>query len=226
MDNLLLLDDGKLVWERPVENHEWEVIINGQQRTLAVDCRVSRDQQCESFRLYVTISAPMFGPTKERMMRENNQVIKKPNRWKISCRTLHSERVGVTRFVGSPVIPIIKYWGQPFDPRDDFAFEHKPFQPMGKLTGPQKASLRLHNELPVDMLLQWPGIFHHTHVYGTDFRESRATIKHEFTHWLRNGTKGNIYPFSDRKSTFECEDDEWAYMTDFHPALDTEGQSD
>lgn len=97
---------------------------------------------------------------------------------------------------------------------------------MGKLTNPQKVSVRFHNELPVDMLMQWPGIFHHTDVYSTDFRESRISIKPEFTHWLRNDIKGNIYPFSDRKSTFGCEDDEWAYMTDFHPALDTERKYD
>lgn len=71
------------------------------------------------------------------------------------------------------------------------------------------------------MFIEWPGIFREIEGVGEDRGLFNIIIKPEFTTWLSRDSKGNIYPFSDFKSTFECEEDEWTYMTDFHPALDS-----
>ncbi len=226
MVNILRLDDGKLVWDRPVEDYEWDVIINGQQRTLTVDCFLSEDQASKPMRVYATIHGHMFASTKERLIRENGRYLKNPNRWKISARDLHPERVGLTKFVGAPALSVVKWWRQPIDPRWQWIMKTIKHGFPLKKNGLNKVSLRVNSELPIDILMKWPGIYTLTHVHGTDFMETRVTIRPEFIEWLRNGTRGVIFPFSDFKSTFELEDDEWVYMTDFHPALDIDSPDD
>ncbi len=222
MVNILRLDDGKLVWDRPVEEHEWEVIISGHQRTLAVDCFLSDNQVSRPMRMYTTIHGLMFGSMKERLMRENRRSIKNRKQWKISARDLHPERVGLTKFVGAPAYTVVKWWRQPIDPRWQFIMKTTKhgYRP-SKENGLNKLSLRVNSEFPIDIHVQWPGIFSLTHIGGT-----RMAVKHEFSQWLRNHSKGVIFPFSDFRSTFELDEDEWVYMTDFHPALDIDSPDD
>lgn len=162
-----------------------------------------------------------FDKSPEAIIEESLEEIQHPNRWKVCSDILHPNRIGLTKFSYIPLGTFVDLWRKPINPRKDFAIIRGKLRstwsnPDSFANQPHPIALSIGNHYKIEPFVRWPGIFEIKPAPHVALgRQYFCEVKQEFSHWLCNETRGNIYPFSDSESTFENKEDEWIYLTDY-----------
>lgn len=220
--NTLLRKYGdRLVWDTPLKTINWDVVKTQAGGTmLRTSFSLSEDQNC-TFTLYRRVYAK-FDKSPTAIIEDNLEELQQPSRWRVATPRLHENRIGLVRFTYMPLATLVRLWRKPINPRgSDFAIirgnQEAIWTSKDHLQQANPISFSLGTDYKVEPFVVWPGIFElvpegtHTQISSKYF----CRVKEEFKDWLKYGTKGNLYLFSDHESTFESKDDEWIYLTDY-----------
>lgn len=227
MTSVLHKDGDTYYWEPAMRPEDFHSDRGQGSNTVWAYFQASEDQGCRT-----TIYRRLYNPydrSVDAIIKDNLKVLKQPNRWKVGSSPMHEERIGLVRFVKMPLAAFFKVWRQPIDTKN------------GKFTLIRDNEMRsfptvkahpqriLHyfpfsygTDYKIDPFVIWPGIFDirpAENRQSASFGRKISSVREDFRAWLKNGIKGRIYPFADRASTFELEEDEWVYLTDY--GLDT-----
>ena len=224
ISNVLRREKEGFVWEVPRTADDWHQNTTSLSRVLSTTFQMSEYQNCE-LTLYCRAS-PQYDRGFGANRNDHNVMIQQPGRWKVKSGPLHPDgRVGVHRFLGIPLTRFFRFWNRPINPRTNGFFINDSDSTTSYL---RRHKHNIHQCLhpirvlypqirdyqpQVDPWVIWPGIFEVE--WALNGNQHRSKVNSDFRNWLLHDTTGDICLFGDGKSTFEKEEDEWIYLTDF-----------
>ena len=219
IDKILRYDGTDFVWDTPLTPDDWTFETGQFSKMLSTSFQTSEHQNC-SLILYAR-----WNPSHDRgykaSMEDHNDIIQHPERWRVKSGPLHDDgRIGVHRFLNLPLTAFWRLWRRPINPRWNFSIEDSDWTFSYLRNAEEKK-----NKIPHPVVFKygkgwtakpfivWPGVFDVER--ASSHGQAYSKVKGDFRRWLTQETEGDIYLFSDNKSTFESPDDEWIYLSDF-----------